>query len=270
MKTKAQFSGWSSAAQHQHPALDPVQTAPPKKRKAVPSPKLTRLFSNPSRNSVRAFDSTSSYGSEFHAWVTGLAAKYSGSSAFGALGAAVQQELCEWALPCLWCSALSPCPSPKDAQEWDENADLTSRGLSPQCCSALGFLQDCRQGCTFCFCIRKTGLYTASFACHSSLGCWFLRAALAQQNPNPHWELCAHQAQKKKARSNSSLCFSIAAKGQTGILLSPLLIWNSFELWDFSLQSNYHYWQAVTLEGRDLSKWAVSHRVNKILLKYTD
>lgn len=62
----------------------------------------------------------------------------------------------------------------------------------------------------------------------------------------------------------------MTAKGQTAILLSPLLILNSFELWDFSLQSTYNYCQAVTLEGRDLSKWAISPRVNKTLLKYTD
>lgn len=59
-------------------------------------PELTRLFFNPSRNSAsaRAFDSTSSYGSEFLAWMTfctELTAKYSESSAFSALGTALQK-----------------------------------------------------------------------------------------------------------------------------------------------------------------------------------
>lgn len=160
--TATNFLSDSFAAQHQHPAsdpaaVDPVQTKPPQKRKAVPLPKLTRLVFNPSRKSATAFDSTSSYGSEFHAWMTcctELTAKYSERSAFSALGTALQKSLCEPALARLWCSIISPCISSKTntyAQEWDENTALTIRGLSSRCCSALGFLHDCRQVHTVCF-----------------------------------------------------------------------------------------------------------------------
>lgn len=157
---------------HQHPVLDPaaldhetmyrlITITPPcppqKKKKEKGALKLTRLFFNPSGTSATAFDSTSSYGSEFHAWLTcctELTAKYSESSAFSAPGTALQKQLCEPALARLWCSILPPSTSSKTntcTQECDENADLAIGGPSSRCCSALGFLHICRQIYTVCF-----------------------------------------------------------------------------------------------------------------------
>lgn len=91
---------------------------------------------------------------------------------------------------------LLPVKNKAQLSLWSSAAQHQHPALDAPSCSALAFLQGCRQGSRFCFCIWKTGL-SKCFLCLSQLF-RFLRAALAQQNPNPHWELCAHQAQKKK------------------------------------------------------------------------
>lgn len=198
--TITNFLSDSLAAQHQHPALDPaalhpVQTKPPQNCKAVPLPKLTRAVFQPFKKP------------SYSLWLNILLWQWiprlddtlhrADCKVFGEL--CIQcawncfAEIALWAaLTRLWCGIISPCTSSKTnryAQEWDENADLTIRGLSSRCCSALAFLQDCRQAYTFCFYIWKAGLKVLPLP-RLFL---FLRAVSAQQNPNPHWKVWVHQ-----------------------------------------------------------------------------
>lgn len=63
----------------------------------------------------------------------------------------------------------------------------------------------------------------ASLACHSCLGCLFLRAVFVEQNPSPYWKLWVHQQQKKHMK-NSTFGFDITGewKGKLGYCYSPL------------------------------------------------